>query len=54
MVPFGNAEKMTDALKEFFDDYESGELFALGKGTENYSWEKLAGKFDTLFRRLID
>jgi glycosyltransferase involved in cell wall biosynthesis len=54
MVPFGNTEKMTDALKEFFDDYSSGKLFAPGKGTENYSWENLAGKFDSLFRRLID
>lgn len=54
MVPFGDAEKMTVILKGFFDDYSSGKLFASGKGTENYSWENLAGKFDSLFRRLID
>ncbi|MFN8208909.1 MAG: glycosyltransferase family 4 protein [Bacteroidales bacterium] len=53
MVPFGNTEMMKEALQLYFEDYLTGQIHSPGRGTENYSWERLASKLGSLFRSLI-
>jgi glycosyltransferase involved in cell wall biosynthesis len=53
IVPFGETDKMTDALLELFEQYRKGNLLTTSTGIENYAWNSLAKKFCSLFESCI-